>query len=359
MSESPINKPDVSADLLRHQTSLKHVLATEFKKPKRTTAYTVNKEVSNESLDQEELSDLDENSPATYEATIVCPGCKVENLFQFQTMFEKVTCSKCRSTFRIPVETEEFIFDKHILEMPLINIFRAHNKENDFYGDVVVYERTEEDESKLGDLIEVVKKFSQVRVQNYLSPLYFQVDPSAYYISREKAHFPMNLYLKQYGALSKSDASTILNQITHIILSLAKQNIYGDLIPSDLMLNDQGIIQVSDYGLRNALFTQMNIQDHLPLSYLAPETVHQSSRNEASVVYSLGLLAITLLSGANPFQELDPEQVEDERENYLENFKDTKLPSFLKLMIKTNPADRPPLMQCGDFFIRLSRQSKR
>ena len=69
-------------------------------------------------------------------------------------------------------------------------------------------------------------------------------------------------------------------------------------------------------------------------------------------------LAATLLKKEPPFKELDAQLINQERENYIENFQETKLPGFLKLLLKVTPRERPQLMQCRDFFLRLSRQRK-
>jgi serine/threonine protein kinase len=106
--------------------------------------------------------------------------------------------------------------------------------------------------------------------------------------------------------------------------------------------------------LREALCSQLGTP--LPCPYLAPEIIGGGERNEASVVYSLGILAAKLFSGQEVFQELEPSEVKAEREAYIENFKETKLPSFIKLLLNVNPNKRPPLMQVRDFFLRLSRQ---
>ena len=302
-----------------------------------------NNEADSEELVQEE-----------YHANMLCPGCKKTSVFSFKKMFEKVVCAECRSSFRVPVNAEEFIFDKHVLGLPNFNIFRAYNKENEFYGDVVIYDQ--QGSCELDEVVQVVRNFSQLQLSKYVSPHHFQVDDKAYYLTRPQAAYQMQIYLDQDEETSNGQLATILDQATVLLMNLSQHQVIGEILPSDICLNSEGQVEICDYGLREALFAKLGT--HLPYTLLAPEIIAGGQRNEASLVYSLGILAATLLKKEPPFKELDPQLINQERENYIENFQETKLPGFLKLLLKVTPKERPPLMQCRDFFLRLSRQRK-
>ena len=207
-----------------------------------------------------------------YQIDITCAQCNGTNLFETKTLFEKVKCPNCSSQFRVPVETEKFIYDKHIYESDFINIFRAQNKETDFYGDVVVYEKIDTSAS-LSNLKDILTDYALLEVNNYLSPLHYTEDDGAYYISRENASYRMNLYLSKFGALPKEQVAQVLSQICQIAEDLSDHSCYGAFLASDVMLTVDGTTKLCDYGLRESLLSRMKINKAIPPYFLAPEAV--------------------------------------------------------------------------------------
>ena len=76
----------------------------------------------------------------------------------------------------------------------------------------------------------------------------------------------------------------------------SKNITHGDIKPTNLFLSERGVIQVGDYGLS----AQLDL--HCYVQYMAPE-VFENRMRMASDVWSLGISAIELAEGKQPFGE--------------------------------------------------------
>ena len=88
---------------------------------------------------------------------------------------------------------------------------------------------------------------------------------------------------------------------------------------------------------------------------LAPETASRRPHNEASAVYSLSILACTMMTGRLPFKEVNPRNISNERELYLKEFVLTELPDKLKELLNMNVHQRPSLLECQQIFLQLAQ----
>ncbi len=291
-----------------------------------------------------------------FQTSITCSTCGATADFQSTELFEKVQCPTCKVKFRIPIETNLFIYDKQVFESHFIHIFRAYDKENGFYGDAAVYEKLQSDAS-LTDLQAMADAFPKFTVANYLAPLHVALDDATYYFSRANAPYRMNFYLDAFGSLTKDRTSHTLSHICKLAENMAEHGLVGSFQPADIMLSKDGEVYVCDYALREKLHALNPRYNYIPICYLAPEVIFNKTHNEASAVYSLGILAATLLLGENPFSEKDPHQINFERNKFIANFDSYKLPSFLKSLLAYKAEDRPTFSKCAELFMRMQLRS--
>ena len=107
--------------------------------------------------------------------------------------------------------------------------------------------------------------------------------------------------LEQFiGKGNGMDESVIRAVLACSLLGLSclysKNIIHGDIKPANLFLSERGVIRVGDYGLS----AQLN--SHGCTHYMAPE-VFENRMSMASDVWSLGISAIELAEGKQPFEE--------------------------------------------------------
>jgi serine/threonine protein kinase len=284
---------------------------------------------------------------------IICPSCEFKNCTNIQNLFDKVSCFKCENKIRVPVETPKFIYENYIAETPCLNIFQAYNKEHDCYGDVVTYEKLELGEHDPAIIEERLERLKYLEVDNYLNPKHFQYDETGYFVTRANAHYRMNVYLQKKGKVDPRKAAQILYQTAIIADDLAKEDVFGAFLPTDIMLDKNGDVKLCDYGVRDAIFEEMNEHHHVFIDSLAPETISHRPHDEHSAVYSLGILTILFLTGNSPFQEFSPSRISKERENYWSHLKEYNLPAFLEFMLDMNVNARPSMKECSTYFLQM------
>ena len=108
--------------------------------------------------------------------------------------------------------------------------------------------------------------------------------------------------------------------------------IHRDVTPTNVLLNDQGIVKLVDFGVARMLgddgdFSTKRAQVRGKLPYLPAEAFRGVEPSVASDVYSTGVMLYELLTGANPFNatqqadvfakvlELTPNPVDEVRED--------------------------------------------
>ena len=107
--------------------------------------------------------------------------------------------------------------------------------------------------------------------------------------------------LEQFiGKGNGMDESVIRAVLACSLLGLSylysKNIIHGDIKPTNLFLSERGVIRVGDYGLSAQLNSNGCVQ------YTAPEAF-ENRVSMASDVWSLGISAIELAEGKQPFGE--------------------------------------------------------
>jgi serine/threonine protein kinase len=99
-------------------------------------------------------------------------------------------------------------------------------------------------------------------------------------------------------------------------LNYAHQNdiIHGDLKPSNILLTDQGIPMLVDFGLSKNiknLAASKSKEFVGTLSYAAPEQIKENTINEKTDIWSLGVTLYELLTFKNPFIENTVKKIVD------------------------------------------------
>ena len=127
-----------------------------------------------------------------------------------------------------------------------------------------------------------------------------------YYIVMEYvAGKTLKQYIQHNAPLSAIEASNIMEQLTSAI-SHAHQNhiIHRDIKPQNILIDDDGVVKVTDFGIAIALSSTTITQTNSILGsvhYLSPEQARGGMANETSDIYSLGIVMFELLTGRLPF----------------------------------------------------------
>jgi len=117
-------------------------------------------------------------------------------------------------------------------------------------------------------------------------------------------------YIIQNGPLQVEEAIEIMKQLTNAI-SHAHANglIHRDIKPQNVLIDKQGNVKVTDFGIALALSATALTQTNSVLGsvhYLSPEQARGGIATKKSDIYSLGIVLYELLTGQLPFSGQTP-----------------------------------------------------
>ena len=132
-------------------------------------------------------------------------------------------------------------------------------------------------------------------------------DNGSYYIVMEYINGKtLKQLIKKRGALSLSETVDIMLQLTDgVDHAHASYIIHRDLKPQNIMIQDNGEVKITDFGIAMALNNTQLTQTNSVMGsvhYLPPEQASGKGATVKSDIYSLGIMLFELLTGNLPFR---------------------------------------------------------
>lgn len=158
---------------------------------------------------------------------------------------------------------------------------------------------------------EEIRLARRITHRNILRTFDFGIWQHNYYITMEYIHgFDLNRLIRQRGRLSPKIAIIMARQICSAMIAAHEEGIiHRDLKPNNIMINQQGILKIMDFGLALQLSRQQNNEtqgERTSISgtprYMAPEQFTGAELNVATDIYAIGCILHFILSGSPPFK---------------------------------------------------------
>lgn len=112
--------------------------------------------------------------------------------------------------------------------------------------------------------------------------------------------------LQKRGALTLTEVLDIMSQLTDGLAHAHEAYIiHRDIKPQNIMIEDNGLIKITDFGIATAINSTQLTQTNSVMGsvhYLPPEQANGKGSTIKSDIYSLGILMYELLSGSVPFK---------------------------------------------------------
>jgi len=142
----------------------------------------------------------------------------------------------------------------------------------------------------------------------------FQTPTKLYFVLEYCSGGELFFHLSRAGRFSEGRSRFYFSEILLAIEYLHSLDIiYRDLKPENVLLDDEGHIKVTDFGL-----SKEGVEDNFSAQsmcgtpeYLAPEIVDKRGHGKAVDWYSLGALLYEMLTGLPPFYTRDREKLFD------------------------------------------------
>lgn len=112
--------------------------------------------------------------------------------------------------------------------------------------------------------------------------------------------------LQKRGALTLTEVIDIMSQLTDGLAHAHEAYIiHRDIKPQNIMIEDNGLVKITDFGIAMALNSTQLTQTNSVMGsvhYLPPEQANGKGSTVKSDIYSLGILMYELLTGSVPFK---------------------------------------------------------
>ena len=174
-------------------------------------------------------------------------------------------------------------------------------------------------------------------------------DNGTYYIVMEYVDGKtLKQLIKKRGALTLSECIDIMLQLTDGVEHAHESYIiHRDLKPQNIMIQDNGEIKITDFGIAMALNNTQLTQTNSVMGsvhYLPPEQASGKGSTVKSDVYSMGILFYELLTGTLPFRgdnavEIALKQIKDEIPSIRE--KNPAIPQSIENIVLKATAKNP------------------
>lgn len=139
---------------------------------------------------------------------------------------------------------------------------------------------------------------------------FWDAENAAIVIPMEWMSYTVDELSRFWKGLDESMLRDIMFQVVSGLVNLheSKRVIHRDLKPSNLLIREDGVVKIADFGVSKLVQTLDVSSTYVGTMYfMAPERLEQGAYSFNSDVWSLGLTMIAIVTGKNPWSP--PEQM--------------------------------------------------
>ena len=120
--------------------------------------------------------------------------------------------------------------------------------------------------------------------------------------------------LESHGRLSVASALAIGTQLAEaLVVAHDQQIIHRDIKPANLLVDDDGLLKVTDFGLARPIENYSGYTNHGMVvgtpQYMAPEQIFGNGVDERSDLFAVGVVLYECLTGLPPFDANTPTEI--------------------------------------------------
>lgn len=259
--------------------------------------------------------DLNENTLGIFTEPvkqIACHHCHAELDVSEFDVFEDLVCPACQQTLKVPGRLGNFILIDELGRGAMGCVYLARDESLGRLVALKVMRKEYGDDPKmLESLQKEAKAMATLNHRNVVS---------VYSFGREKGqpYFVMELLQGERLDAMMADGGIVDEvRLLEIALDVAggleaaghAGMTHGDIKPANILMNDDGVAKVVDFGLARFMDPDAEIEIWGTPYYIAPEKARRKGEDSRSDQYSLGATLFHALAGKPPFNGENPTKV--------------------------------------------------
>jgi serine/threonine protein kinase len=158
--------------------------------------------------------------------------------------------------------------------------------------------------------IQEVKLTRKIQHQNVVRTFDYGQDGDLCFYSMEHLRGAPLSDIMARGVVDVDAVVSIATQLMRGLIAIQSVGIiHRDLKPSNIIMSDNGIVTITDFGIARGESSQVTLNPSRVLGtigYIAPEVLTGSRASRAVDFYALGVVLYELLAGCQPFDEENP-----------------------------------------------------
>lgn len=173
----------------------------------------------------------------------------------------------------------------------------------------VLAENLRDNQEAIERFIQEGRFVAKLRHQHIITVLDLDEEGDTHYLAMEFVEGkPLSELIEQKGKLKPNRALDVARQAAEALhVAHEKGVVHRDIKPDNIMINQEGLIKVMDFGIAGTLKKSMSaVQDEAPvgtLMYMSPEQLQGREFDQRTDIFSLGVVLFQMLTGRLPYSE--------------------------------------------------------
>lgn len=245
-------------------------------------------------------------------SNVACPSCNAELDVSEFSVFESIECPSCQEKFQVPGRLGDFILIEELGRGAMGCVYLAMDESLKRLVALKVIRKEYGADPKM---LETVQREAQAMAtlnhRNIVQVYAFgRVKEQPYFVMELLEGERLDEMMSDGNQISEIRAMEIAFDVAQGLDAADQAGLtHGDIKPANILMNEQGVAKVVDFGLAKFMEPGAEIEVWGTPYYIAPEKARKKGEDSRSDQYSLGATIFHSLAGEPPFDGENPTKV--------------------------------------------------
>ena len=245
-------------------------------------------------------------------SVLACPGCEAElDVSEFE-VFENIDCPVCQEKITVPGRLGDFLLIEELGRGAMGCVYLAMDETlNRLVALKVIRKEYGEDPKMLESVQREAQAMATLNHRNIVQVYSFgRIEEQPFFVMELLQGERLDVMMENGALVDEIRALEIAIDVAHGLQAADEAGLtHGDIKPANILMNDEGVAKVVDFGLAKFMEPGQEIEVWGTPYYIAPEKAKKEGEDSRSDQYSLGGTIYHALAGHPPFDAESPTKV--------------------------------------------------